>query len=365
MTSPSSMKVHVLYQSPNGCEPYGCSIIRLLRPLSHPSISRFVKLSYSNKIPADYVDVLIIERVWEHSFSTPQLLNMLTALKLRGTKIIYEADDDLLHVNSRPGDAQWPSCLEKNMIRLLAREADGVVVSTSNLAKVFSQFNSNIYIFENALDESLFERVIKINRSVTRFGYVGTFTHLQDLAFISPAIKKALHRHQGNVEFEVVGIGDEKVIHDMFDGLPVTVRRVPKTSVSYEKFCSWMSRNIHWDFGIAPLIASVFSDSKSDIKFLDYSILGIPGIYSDVPAYASTVAHGLTGLICKNNEEDWTYSLEAMINSESLRGSLADAAFKYVHTNRTLKSKAVELLNILHLVAKNRPRRSDSYLSTC
>ncbi|WP_448110443.1 hypothetical protein [Pseudomonas lini] len=337
----SPVRVHVLYESSNGAEPHGCSVIRLLRPLSHPSVSEQIELSYGTKIPEHLVDVVIIERLWVHQFNTIELLLQLRSLKSRGIKIIYETDDDLLNVNSRVGDREWPTLDQKNIIRLLAREADGIIVSTKNLAKTFSMLNSNIHVIENSLDETLFQRKVETttNKKI-KFGYMGTFTHLEDLIFVSTAIKSALTKFESNVEFEIVGIGDEYTIRKIFGEAPVSIKRVPEKDVPYERFCHWMSENLQWDFGIAPLLKSVFSDSKSDIKFLDYSLVGIPGIYSNVPAYADTVQDNITGMLCDNTVDHWTTQIERMITSKDLRIQLADAAYEYTKENRTLKFNA-------------------------
>jgi glycosyltransferase involved in cell wall biosynthesis len=337
----SPVRVHVLYESSNGAEPHGCSVIRLLRPLSHPSVSNQIELSYGTKIPDQLVDVVIIERLWVHQFNTIELLQQLRSLKTRGIKIIYETDDDLLNVHTRVGDREWPTLDQKNIIRLLAREADGIIVSTKNLAKTFSTLNDNIHIIENSLDETLFHRKFEAtaNKKI-KFGYMGTFTHLEDLIFVSAAIKNALVKFESNVEFEIVGIGDEHTIREIFGDIPVSIKRVPDKDVTYDKFCYWMSENLDWSFGIAPLLKSRFSDSKSDIKFLDYSLVGIPGIYSNVPAYADTVQDNVTGLICDNSVDQWTAQIEKMITSKDLRAQLAEAAFEYTIKHRTLNINA-------------------------
>lgn len=347
----STIKVHVLYESSNGAEPHGCSVIRLLRPLSHPSVAEQIELTYGTKIPEHLVDVVIIERLWVHQFNTIELLQQLNSLKLRGIKIIYETDDDLLNVNSRIGDREWPTLDQKNIIRLLAREADGIIVSTKNLAKTFTTLNQNIHIIENSLDETLFHRKAdaKTNKKI-KFGYMGTFTHLEDLIFVSAAIKNALVKFESNVEFEIVGIGDEDTIRKIFGDAPVSIKRVPEKDVPYEKFCHWMSENLRWDFGIAPLLKSKFSDSKSDIKFLDYSLVGIPGVYSNVPAYKDTVQDNVNGLLCDNSVDHWTAQIEKMITSQELRTQLADAAFEYTIKHRTLNINAKDFANTIRSI---------------
>jgi glycosyltransferase involved in cell wall biosynthesis len=365
MTPESPIKVHVLYESSNGAEPHGCSVIRLLRPLSHPSISDRIELTYGIKVPEHLVDVVIIERLWVHQFNTVELLLQLDNLKSRGITIIYETDDDLLSVNSRAGDREWPSAHQKNIIRLLAREAHGVIVSTNNLAKTFSVLNTNIQVVENALDETLFTRKLAPRpNSKIKFGYMGTFTHLEDLIFVSAAIKGALVKFSPHVEFEIVGIGDEYTIRKIFGDAPVSIKRVPEKDVPYERFCQWMSENLQWDFGIAPLLQSEFSDSKSDIKFLDYSLVGIPGIYSNVPAYADTVQNNITGLLCDNSVDQWTEQIEKLVSSPDLTSSLSDAAYEYTNTHRTLKTNAANFLDAIKNIKNAKSREYEARSST-
>lgn len=345
------IKVHVLFESSNGAEPHGCSLIRLLLPLTHPSVANDIILTFDSKIPDVPVDVVIIERLWVHEFNYLQLLETLASLKSQGTTIIYETDDDLLEVNTRVGDRPWPSIDQKNIIRLFARESHGVIVSTENLALSFNTLNQVIKVVPNALDERLFTRQKTLpTKEKIKFGYMGTFTHLEDLIYIAPAIKSALRKHIGNVEFEIVGIGDENTIRSIFGDLPVTIKRVPEKEVAYDKFCAWMSRNIDWDFGIAPLLESNFSKSKSDIKFLDYGLMGIPGIFSEVPAYQNTVEHEKTGLICKNTVSAWEEALTRLISSNDLRTTLADGAYTYTMNYRTLTHRAKDFVSAIQAI---------------
>src|SRR5581483_11858752 len=79
---------------------------------------------------------------------------------------------------------------------------------------------------------------------------------------------------------------------------------------------------------------------KSDIKFLDYSVLGIPGIYSRFVPYERTVRHLETGYLASNDTQSWTEAFERLLTDDSLRLNLAEQAREYVLSNRTLKQCA-------------------------
>lgn len=343
-----SLSVHVLYESSAGGVPHGCSVIRLLRPLSHPSIRAQLSLTQGLNLPTRPVDVLIIERMWDQTCDWQRHNAMVQTVRKQGAKIIFEIDDDLLGVNSEVGDCDRPNTSQKMWLRQMIRFADGVIVSTPKLADRLLALNPRIEIVENALDERLFEpsRVIHAKDSdhgVVVFGYMGTYTHLDDLMSIIQPLRSVLARYRDRVRFEVVGIGDSAMLKAVFSGLPVSFLSVPPKSVSYESFTAWMQKRIKWDFGVAPLIDSIFTRSKSDIKLLDYGVQGIPGIFSDVPAYNTTVKH-LTNGILATNAASWEAWLEKLILDGQLRSGLARHAHSYVWEKRMLKVLAVNWL---------------------
>src|SRR5262249_13670992 len=121
-----------------------------------------------------------------------------------------------------------------------------------------------------------------------------------------------------------------------FHGLPVHSLNLGD-NVEYPNFVRWMKRNIWWDLAIAPLQDNPFTRCKSDIKFLDYSALGIAGVYSRVQPYEQTVRHLETGYLTDNSADAWVEALDQLLSNDSLRHSLADRAREYVLSNRTLK----------------------------
>ena len=166
------------------------------------------------------------------------------------------------------------------------------------------------------------------------------------MSIIQP-LRTVLARYHDRVRFEIVGIGDNTMLKAAFTGLPVSFLPVPTQSVLYENFTAWMQENIRWDFGIAPLIDSIFTRSKSDIKFLDYGVQGIPGIFSDVPAYNKTVKHSVNGILA-NDTNSWEIWLEKLILDDPLRTRLAKQAHGDIWRDRMLKTSATKWLRALN-----------------
>jgi glycosyltransferase involved in cell wall biosynthesis len=345
------LRVHVLYESSAVGLPHGCSVIRLLRPLSHPLIQAQLSLTQGLVLPAQPVDVLIIDRLWDQICDWQRHHVMLQTVRKQGSKVIFEIDDDLLSVNSEIGDCDWPTTSQKMWLRQMVRFADGVIVSTPELADRLAVLNPHIEIVENALDERLFERSrkfdLKESNGVIVFGYMGTFSHLDDLMSIIQPMRSVLARYSDRVRFEIVGVGDNAVIKEAFVGLPVSFLSVPPRAVLYENFTAWMQENIRWDFGIAPLIDSIFTRSKSDIKFLDYGVQGIAGIFSDMPAYNTTVKHLVNGILA-TDAQSWETWLEKLILDAPLRVELAKQAHADIWGKRMLKSSAANWLKTIN-----------------
>ncbi|MBO3276233.1 methyltransferase domain-containing protein [Pseudomonas schmalbachii] len=341
--SDSILNIHVLYESSAGGLPHGCSEIRLIRPLSHPSISSEVSLTYGTDLPDIPFDVIIIERLWDHTCDWHYHHSILQRARLQGAKIIYELDDNLLDLNSKAGDTNWPTSSQKLWLMQMARFADGVIVSTPNLAKRLSSLNKNVVVLENFLDEQLFfsppTLPSQTNHSQVKFGYMGTYTHIDDLISIIHPLRRTLRKHSSKVSFEILGIGDAPTIREMFADLPVKILSVPPSDTPYKNFTSYFKRNINWNFGIAPLIDSDFTKCKSDIKYLDYGVHGIPGIFSDTPAYSATISHLNTGILATDNSS-WEYWLESLILDQELRQKLAHNAHTQIWSERMLKTTA-------------------------
>ena len=81
-----------------------------------------------------------------------------------------------------------------------------------------------------------------------------------------------------------------------------------------------------WDAALAPLMHSDFENCKTNLKYREYAAFGIPGIYSNVPLFASCVQSGRTGLLADNRADDWLRALEQLRVDVALRRAVARAA---------------------------------------
>lgn len=340
----SKLTVHIIFEHGSDLKPYGVAYIRDILPLTYPANQDFFQVTHSTDYQA--ADIVIIERTWKPGVTLSMAEALVAQARSDQTCLVYSIDDNLLDLETIP--------LQERMVaRYFCRAADGVIVSTEMLKERLCRLNSNILVVPNALDERLFggdnqqPPREKADPGRKTIGFMGTFTHDTDLMMVLQPLHEVFRKHAGQLELQLVGgIGNPAVLRTL-QNLSPQVLKVPVYDVAYPNFVPWMKHNIAWDLAIAPLDDTYFNRFKSDIKFLDYSALGIPGIYSKVPIYADTIRHLETGYLADNTPEEWSKGLEMLLADGVLRQRLASGAQEYVFSSRTLQFSATNWRNAL------------------
>jgi len=340
--------LHVLHGEYGPGLPYSCTYIRLLQPLSHPLVSSHLSFTHGTQMrKRSDPDLVVVERQppGVSDGPVPEAERLVRTLAERRVPFVFATDDNLLDLNrDRPWEA-FPEDELRAAVRLLARRAAGVVVSTEALAERFRRLNPRTVVVPNAIDERLFGPPGEVRRRGVPFtiGYMGTRTHDRDLRMVLGPLRNVLARAAGAVRLEVVGVVDEASLAAYFEGLPVA-RLDPGTDEAYPRFPGWMRRSLRWDLALAPLEVDDFTICKSDLKYLDYGALGIPGLFSDVRPYRETIRHGETGLLVPDARAAWEEAIEGLIADEPRRQRLAEAARDEVYRSRTLATQATRWL---------------------
>jgi hypothetical protein len=164
---------------------------------------------------------------------------------------------------------------------------------------------------------------------------MGGETHAPDLAYAAPALLRVLEKYSG------------KVILRIWGGKPAGallsspwVDWVEINEHDYARFAAFFGGQ-KCDLFVAPLEDNLFNRCKSAIKFLEYSVLAAPGVYSDLPAYQMAIQHGVNGFLAAGLE-DWELCLEKLIESPELRAELGRKAQQSVKKDWLLSDHAPE-----------------------
>ncbi len=344
------LTVTALYEYGINGRPHGSSYIRTLLPLRHPSVTSDLQVDFATEFrPAD---VLLVDRTWT-PYVAPELVQQLVQKARRtGTRVVFSLDDDLIDANAYFPFRRIFTEAQVSSVRYLAAHADHVITSTLPLRDRLRTLNPSISVIPNHLDEQLFADALPTSSSEEHMtiGYMGTASHEADLLCILEPLRALLSRYRKRVSLELVGVVDEFRMKAMFGNLPVTLKTVPKECVEYPDFVKWMRTELRWDIGLAPLDNTPFTGCKSDIKWLDYAFLGIPGIFSRIPAYQDSVTDGETGLLVHATPRAWYNALLNMTEDVGLRERIRKTAFETVHQKRSLAHNAHQWVETLETV---------------
>lgn len=288
-------------------------------------------LDIDNMINAHIFDVIVIQRV------NPYSNILLKKAKKYNIKIVYETDDDFLDIN--PANPSFNYILGNfTHIKKLVTNADQITVSTNELKHRFENFGiDNVEIIKNYyVNDALPLRPFTYrNDKFIKIGYFGTLTHDNDIELIHNVIlrlKDIFSKKGINVIFEIVGASiDEK--SDWFN-----VIKIPYYPMSMKIFYDWLGKNSDWDIGIIPLVNNEFNKCKSELKYIEFSALGVPVVASDMDVYNGAIEDGVTGFLA-NNEDEWVDKLTLLIENPILRNGIVNNAHDDILENYNLKSR--------------------------
>ena len=311
--------------------------IRLVIPFYH----LFLKKNFNptilhnediHKFDLTKFDIIIVQR---DSLENKNAKCLVKICKTNNIKLIYEIDDDLISI-----DKNHPNYIEfaekKETIKYLVSNSDIVTVSSKNLKDKLHKYNSNIQLIKNSINDMLnLENEAITNPNMIKIGYMGTLTHENDVMLVEKAMQNIIKTYEKKgkkVIFETIGVTNDKLNY-------ATAVNIPFKYSRYPHFIRWLKRIIDWDIAIAPLENNNINKSKSEIKYLEYTSLKIPGIYSNCGAYSEAIINNKNGILIKNNTiEEWQSALITLIENENLRKNIVKQSLRDIKNNYSIDS---------------------------
>ncbi|WP_419728603.1 glycosyltransferase [Lichenicola sp.] len=175
----------------------------------------------------------------------------------------------------------------------------------------------------------------------------GTKTHDADFLVAGPAILSLMQRHS-QVRLRIVG---DLTLPPGFERVSDRVEELAGTD--YRAYLGLLAQA---DIAIAPLEATLFNDAKSNIKFQEASILGLPSVVSPRQAFRDVVVQDSNGLLA-DTREDWETALERLVLDPQLRQRLGARALIDVTTRYAPDRIAEEQVSALFGRPPTMPRK--------
>lgn len=204
-------------------------------------------------------------------------------------RLVYEIDDDLFNVSpSNPAYAHFSQPSIQHNIRANMLRADVITVSTAPLRdRVLAELGHrdrfagampDVHVIPNCLPDQAYRMTEKHRPKLSvTVGWAGSSSHEEDFQEVIEPLARFLRREPGST-FWCIGAEFRSV-----------TRKIPESRYIHSPWRTDMSgyyRSLDvFDVGIIPLRPSVFNQSKSDVKFLEYAARQIPVVASNVGPY--------------------------------------------------------------------------------
>ncbi|RYY06428.1 MAG: glycosyltransferase, partial [Alphaproteobacteria bacterium] len=154
---------------------------------------------------------------------------------------------------------------------------------------------------------------------VTVFYGSGTKAHKEDFQeLIEPALVELVRRHGDRVAIVLMGY------ITMTDRLRSIEDHLLLIDPNWDANAYWAVLS-QVDINIAVLKPSPMADCKSEIKWLEAAMFGIPSIVSDTATFRTVVEPGVTGFLCRT-PADWTAALGRLVADDGLRRQVGQQA---------------------------------------
>ena len=181
--------------------------------------------------------------------------------------------------------------------------------------------------------ENAYQTVKKDPERVLLGYFSGSLTHNKDFELIRPALMRIMDEYP---QAGLILVGEL----DAADELKKYSDRIIK-----KKATDW--RNLPQlialaDINLAPLENTLFNRAKSEIKWIEAALVRVPTVASKVGAFERMIENNVTGVLCEDNEDEWTESLRQLVEDRSLREKLGQQAYEFVMENCTTVGTAAE-----------------------
>ncbi|MET3472702.1 glycosyltransferase involved in cell wall biosynthesis [Novosphingobium sp. 1529] len=268
----------------------------------------------------------------------PGPLRMIERFQAQGVPTLWEVDDLIFDPNSyieNSGLQAVSPQIQRDVLsgvpayRAAMLACDGAIASTSALAAAMREAGvERVFIVENALDSDTLDAA-QIARTAApppgkdiRIVYgSGTNTHDADFRVAAPALLDIL-KSCPQVRLRIIG---ELGLPEAFDAYADRVERFGKTN-----YADYLTLMAVCDIAIAPLEATVFNEAKSNIKFIEAAVCGLPAVCSPRAPFVDAIDPGKTGFLAADDRE-WRAALRRLVESRELRKRVGAAAEAAVH----------------------------------
>jgi O-antigen biosynthesis protein len=287
---------------------------------------------------------------------TYEFEKFVTEARERSIKVVFDTDDlvfdvsRLSQVHAYNEMDKQEKALYKNGIKRYNKSlslCDYVTVSTEKLQQEVKNIspNTSSVILRNCISNEMEKGAatarknfnFNFNEESIRIAYLsGTKTHEKDFEECVLALKSVMTEFS-HVRLMIVGYLD----------IPKALQEL-SSQIEYVPHMPWQDLPTLYckvDINLAPLEQNNdFTESKSELKYLEAALLSVPTIASNTSAFCVAIDDGINGRLC-NNLIEWQTALHDLVTNHTLRQEMGHKAFEdvnYRYLTRVVGSETVK-----------------------
>lgn len=265
----------------------------------------------------DDADVIVMQRI-AHNWHT----QAVPLLRAKGVAVVIDMDDDMSCIHRENGayglyhpksntPFSWRNAAEA------CSQATLVTTSTRSLGAVYAKHGRH-----QVIDNYVPQRYLAIDvHDRSGFGWAGTTqSHPDDLQVVGGAVRDLI---ADGFDFRVVGpqSGVKQALR-----LPQEPTYTGKVSLQ-----DWAAETARLEVALAPLSVSKFNTSKSRLKLIEASSVGVPWVASPRSEYRRTFQESGAGILA-DTPKQWYVGVRKLMEDEVLRKELGERGREWMQT---------------------------------
>ncbi len=307
----------------------GCNYVRCLLPLINNGWDGDYTSLAGNRVSQQQAlngilnaDIVVMHRPYEKARK-----DLFEIIKKTGKKIVFDNDDT--YKTDVYGLKEKVKMLDDS-IGWFVKNSDLVTCTTEFLKEEYLKLNPNVVVLPNCVDEMDFPKPSRKNNKKIRIGMIGSVVGTNDFDHITPLLKELSERE----DVELVVMSSKPNDGNFFETIKVEWHEPVKIINYFDKI-----NDLKLDIMLIPRKESYFNKCKSNLKFLESSMLEIPCVtdnWKDNP-YTKDIEY----MVGVNGLDEWRTAVNDLIQDKECRKMIAKRAKSYVLKNYNIKDKAI------------------------
>lgn len=313
----------------------GCYYVRCALPLQEcgwdgDKVLMTDKLKTSEEAARAMMNSDII--VFQRPFETQKMV-IMEELKKMGKKFVFD-NDDTYKVNDVMKLGKYLDLINGIIDKFIER-SDLVTTTNEFLADEYRKINPNVVVLPNCVNPDDFPEPLRNETNKVRIGIVGSIAHCNDMEHIKPLLSEL--SEMPNVQLVLFSLSSDNMFkEDMEYWNTLNVEWQPFVKMS--EYIETLN-NLKLDIVLIPRLDTYFNRCKSNIKFLESSMLEIPVVAQTFGDGQSPYDRDGKYLLLANKIDEWREQTMKLVNDKKLRRQQAKKAKEYVLEEYNIHTK--------------------------